>query len=72
MEKIHTYYYVFFDNEKQQYFDGGITFKNEWADNIEYCYYIKDLSKARKVKEEIKKYYGIDCKILKVDLLEID
>lgn len=71
-DKIHTYYYVFFDYKNEKYFDGGVTRKNEWTDNIEYCFYVKDLSRARDVKKEIKKYYDIDCKILKVDLLEID
>ena len=72
MKNLHTYYYVFLDFENERYFGGGATFKNEWCDNIETCYYIKDLSRARKVKEDIKKYYGVECKILKVDLLEVE
>ena len=72
MDKIHSYYYVFLDFKNERYFNGGVTFKNEWCDNIEYCYYVQDLSKARKVKQEIQRCYGIDCKILKVDLLEIE
>ena len=72
MSKIHTYYYVFLNEEKEEYFNGGITFKNEWIDNLEYCYFVKDLSRAREVKNKIKQCYGVECKIIKIELLEIE
>lgn len=72
MNKIHTTYYVLFDYERERYYDGGLTHRNEWVDNLEYCFYLKDLDSIREVKNEIKKYYGIECIILKVELLEVE
>lgn len=71
-DKIHIYYYVLLDYDKMRYFDGGISFKNEWSESVELCDYVKNLTKARELKKKVKDVYDVDCKIIKVDLLEVE
>lgn len=69
-EKINTYFYVFYNAKEKKYFV-GFNQNEQWCENLEYCCFRKDIVQARQIKKSILDLYDIDCKILKVDLLEV-
>lgn len=65
---IDMYYYVLFNERREMYYEGA----HFWLDNIEFCWYTKVLSEARKKKKELKEKYNEDVVIIKVNLLEVE
>lgn len=69
-EKIDTYFYVFYNSNLNMYYSGCIY---PWTDNLnKEANYCKDLVTARERKKSILKRYKVDCKIIKVNFLEIE
>lgn len=72
MGKINIKYYVFLAKLKGRlvYFNSFIK-KETWIKNSEECYFCVDIFKARQVKKRILELHGVNCRIIKVNLLEV-
>ena len=66
MGKINIKYYVFLAKLK-----GRLVYFNSFIKNSEECYFCVDIFKARQVKKRILELHGVNCRIIKVNLLEV-
>ena len=70
-KKISVEYYVLMHPFERMYFNGFIN-PELWVNNLEFCYFTDDLFKAKEVKKMVAGLYGVDCKIIKINLLEVE